>query len=173
MKGALVTGVVTCIVHGVPHLVAVDAAGLVGIVMFEDSLKRKKENLSFIFRATDLIRKSSQKQAAPHLPLLDLIPQMSKLLQVESAGPVHLEEAVKVKPVQPGEVRRAATSAITHRCTGSFLVMGQRSATLNTKKGIWSSFVPKPSQTYTVLNKKNIYFNFCSHTNYGIILKNQ
>lgn len=46
------------------------------------------------------------QEAAPpphtHLPLLDLIPQMSELLQVESARPVHLAEAVKVNAGKAG-----------------------------------------------------------------------
>lgn len=33
---------VTCVVDGVPHLVAADESGLVGIVVFEDSLKEKR-----------------------------------------------------------------------------------------------------------------------------------
>lgn len=34
--------VITCIVDGIPHLVAVDATGLVSVIMLKDSLKEGK-----------------------------------------------------------------------------------------------------------------------------------
>lgn len=82
---------ITCIVDSVPHLVTVDAPGLVGVVVLKDSLKQRESPFEFVGchpAGTEFMFQEWQLHS--YLPLFDLIPQMSELLQIESTCPVHL-----------------------------------------------------------------------------------
>lgn len=80
----------TCVIDSVPHLVTVDAAGLVGVIMFKDSLKRRP-CLDAPSRRLILLP-VTRGNVETNLPLFDLVPQVSELLKVESPGPVHLKQ---------------------------------------------------------------------------------
>lgn len=80
----------TCVVDSISHLIAADAASLLSVIMLKNALQRKRSCKSVPYVCAMFQKVENQK--TPNLPLFDLIPQVSKLLQIKSSSAVHLNK---------------------------------------------------------------------------------
>lgn len=69
----------TCIIDGIPHLIAADEARLLNFIVLKNSLQIKSVSLCGMYRMCN-VSKYGKIEDPANLPLFDLNPQLSKLL---------------------------------------------------------------------------------------------